>query len=137
MLISRAGSNFCIIKCYRKRVFTVCLFWKTYLLCLFLAIWINCIFHWKAQFLLSHYSCDLYLSKICEKRDMSSAKMLQVDWMVSGKSLMYIENKRGPRTKEQGPRTLWHSSFYHFPRRGFAFKNDSLIALVKIISKKI
>ena len=33
-----------------------------------------------------------------EKRDVSSAKILQVDQMLSGKSLMYIKNIIGPST---------------------------------------
>ena len=46
--------------------------------------------------------CDLYLSKTCEKKDVSSAKILQVDRIFSGKSLMYIRNKLGPRTEPCG-----------------------------------
>ena len=46
--------------------------------------------------------CDLYLSETCEKRDVSSAKFLQVDRMLCGKSLMYMSNKRGPRTEPCG-----------------------------------
>ena len=114
-------------------------FFEKYTSCAcFLGSGLNCIFHWKPQLLITckslFYSlCDLYLSKTCEKRDVPSAKILQVDWMLSGKSLMYIRNKRGPRTE----RTLWHSRFQKLPKRDLTIKNYSLIALMKIISKKI
>ena len=65
---------------------------------------LNCIFHGKAQLLrtcksLFNTLCDLYLLKTCGKRDVSLAKILQVHRMLSGKSLMYILNKRGPRSE--------------------------------------
>ena len=100
MLLSRADYKFCIIKCYRKRVF-IALFFEKYTSCAcLLGSGLNSIFHWKAWLLITCKSifntlCDLYLSKTCEKRDASSAKVLQVDWMLSGKSLTHIRNKRG------------------------------------------
>ena len=72
--------------------------------CLLGSKW-NYIFHWKSQLLITCKSlCKtiffyFYLSKTCEKRDVSSAKTLQVDWMLSSKLLMYIRKKRGPRTE--------------------------------------
>ena len=56
--------------------------------------------------------CDLHLSKTCEKRDVSSAKILQVHRMLSVKSLIYIRNKRGPRAEPCGT-----PDFIKFPRR--------------------
>ena len=69
------------------------------------------IFHWMAQLLITCKSlfvslCDLYLSETCVKRDMSPAKILQVYRMFCGKSLMYMSNKRGPRTEPCGTSDL-------------------------------
>ena len=52
--------------------------------------------HWKSQsltFCKSWFSspCEVSLLRTCEKRDASSAKILQVDWMLSCKSFMYIK----------------------------------------------
>ena len=68
---------------------------------------LNCILHWKVQFLRAYKSlfgslCDMDLSETFQNRDVSSTKILQVDWMLSGKSLMYIKNIRGPRTDPCG-----------------------------------
>ena len=103
------------VKCYRKRVFIVWFVRQIYLLCLFVGVWIKLHFPLKGPviylFLLSLFNslCDLYLSKICGKRDVSLAQILQVDWMLSDKSLVYIRNKRGPRTKPCGPPDLINS----------------------------
>ena len=37
--------------------------------------------------------CNFYLTKLYEKRDLWLAKILQVDWMLSSKLLMYIKIK--------------------------------------------
>ena len=96
MLMSRAGYNFCIIEYYRKRVFIVWFFQQIYFLGLFVGIWKALLIICKSLF---NSLCDLHLPKTCEKRDVSSAKILQVDWMLSGKSLIYIRNKWAPRTE--------------------------------------
>ena len=78
----------------------------TYCACLF-GSELNCIFHWKAQSLtfcrsLFSSSCEVSLLKKWEKRDVSSAKILQADWMLSGKSFMYIKNISGSSTDPWG-----------------------------------
>ena len=130
--MSRAGYNFCIIECYGKKVSIIWFFFEkyTFFACLF-GSGLNCIFHWKAQLLIICRSllnslCDLYLSKAYEKRDVSSAKNLQVDWMLSGKSLIYRNrNKRGPSTEACGT-----PGIYQLPRRDLTIKNNSFIVLV-------
>ena len=60
---------------------------------------LNCIFHWKAQSLafcksLFSSSCEVSLLKTREKRDVSSAKILQVDWIYLMKQAprLFFEN---------------------------------------------
>ena len=40
----------------------------------------------------------LFVSMIFEKCEVSSAKILHTDIILSGKSFIYIKNKRGPNT---------------------------------------
>ena len=96
-LLNVTGREFLLFDFFKKFISCACL----------LGSGINYNFNWKAQLLITCNSLfnslsDLYLSKTCEKRNVSSAKTLQVDWMLSGKSLLYIRNKRGPRTKPCG-----------------------------------
>ena len=73
----------------------------------FFGLGLNCVFHWKAQsltFCKSWFSssCEVTLSRTWEKRDVSSAKILLVDQMLSGKPFMYIKNISGPSTDPWG-----------------------------------
>ena len=83
---------------------------------------LNCIFHWKAQSLtfcksLFSSSCEVSLLKTWEKRNMSSVKILQADWMLSGKSFMYIKKISGPRTDPWGTPDLTSSKVEIWPLR--------------------
>ena len=42
------------------------------------------------------------MSKAFEKRDVSSAKILQIDVIPSGKSFIQVRNKRGPNRDRCG-----------------------------------
>ena len=60
---------------------------------------LNYIFHWETQLLIDckflfGSLCYLYLSETCENRDVLLAKVLQIDYMLSGKSLMCIKNEK-------------------------------------------
>ena len=64
---------------------------------------LNCILHWKAQFFINSKSLfkvaqETCLSKTLKKREVSSANILQLDSMLSGKSFMYTKKNRGPST---------------------------------------
>ena len=64
---------------------------------------LNCIFHWYAQFLTISKSefrifWEFLVSMIFEKSELSSAKILHIDIILSGKSFIYTKNKRGPNT---------------------------------------
>ena len=65
------------------------------------------IFHWKAHSLIfskSRFSffVDSFTSSTFEKREVSSAKILHIDIIPSGRSFMWIKNKRGPNTDPCG-----------------------------------
>ena len=120
--MSRPGYNFCIIECYRKWVFIVWFFRKIYLLCLFVGIWFKLHFPLKGRVtynfkVIIQFFLWFVFIKTCEKRDVLSAKILQVDWMLSGKLLMYIRNKRGPRTEPCGTPDFINSQEEIWPLR--------------------
>ena len=69
---------------------------------------LNYIFHWWAQWLKSVLNSvtDLFMSETFEKRDVSSAKILHIDIILSGISFIQIRNKRGPSTDPCGTQEL-------------------------------
>ena len=94
-LLNVTKSELTLLAFFEKYTFYTCL----------LGYGLSRIFHWEAQLFIACKSlfsslCDVYLSERCGKRDIPSAKILQVDWMLSGKSLMHII--REPRTGHCG-----------------------------------
>ena len=75
---------------------------------------LNCIFTWKVQsltFCKSEFSssCEVSLLRAWEKKDVPSAKILQVNRMLSGKSFMYIKDISGQSTDGWGTPDLTSS----------------------------
>ena len=73
----------------------------------FFGLGLSCFFHWYAQFLIISRSefkvfWELFESMIFEKSEVSSAKILHIDIIPSGKSFIYIKDKRGPNTDPWG-----------------------------------
>ena len=68
---------------------------------------LNNILHWKVQLLLTcktllSWKLELLLFSIFEKSDVSSANILHDAVVSSGKSFIWIRNKRGSKTEPYG-----------------------------------
>ena len=87
----------------------------------FLGLELKSNFHWKAHFLkivrswFNSRSISLK-SRHFKNKVVSSANMSQTDWMPSGKSLIYIKKRSGPRSDPCGilERTLSHDQLNNF-----------------------
>ena len=75
----------------------------------------NCIFHWYAQFLINSKSrfrvfWEFVAPMIFEKSKESWAKNSHIDIIPSGKSFIYIKNKRESETDPEVQQSLFFSS---------------------------
>ena len=82
---------------------------------------LNYILHWYARFLVISKSefrvfWEFLVSMIFEKIQVSSATILHIDIIPSGKSFIYIKNKRGPYTDPRGTPefAFLHTEFWQF-----------------------
>ena len=102
MLLRRARSEFCSIKGNQKSNHCQVLFRKYTSWACLLRSGLNCIFHRKPQLNITCRSllnslCDVYLSRTLKEKVVSSAKILQLDLILSVKPSMYSKNMRSPR----------------------------------------
>ena len=91
---------------------------------------LNYIFHWYAQFLIISQSefrafWEFLVLRIFEKSEVSSAKIWHIDIISSGKSFIYIKNKREPNTDPWGtPEFIFlQSEFWPF-KTTLCFRNS-------------